>query len=247
MTLDVHAAGIPASRSHPEQPADPRPAWERVAYAWLAREVDAGQPVDPTALAREVSVAPDLARDLLRVLRAQRMRDPGLGELRARLVRDRITDAYLRRELAGDSTLIPPSWRPRSAPPRPSPDNGSPRYATRSGMVGCWSSPQATATPRPSSLRGCRPISLPAATSRPRSPAAPPTPSGWPPRSNATTGPGRSAAASGCSRGSSRGSWAATPGRSASSSPSCAPAPRPSVIALRSCGTPSSRTPRAGR
>jgi hypothetical protein len=90
-----------------ERPADPRPAWERIAYTWLSREVDAGQPVDPATLAREVSVAPDLARDLLRVLRTQRARDPALWELRARLVRDRIADAYLRRELAGDQRLDP--------------------------------------------------------------------------------------------------------------------------------------------
>jgi WhiB family redox-sensing transcriptional regulator len=90
-----------------EGPSDPRPAWERVAYTWLAREVDGGQPVDPSTLAREVSVAPGLARDMLRLLRAQRDRDPGLGELRARLVRDRIADAYLRRELAGGGRLDP--------------------------------------------------------------------------------------------------------------------------------------------
>jgi WhiB family transcriptional regulator, redox-sensing transcriptional regulator len=107
MTLHAHPAGIPANRPDPEQPTDPRPAWERVAYTWLAREVDAGQPLDPTELAHQVSVAPDLARDLLRVLRAQRTRDPGLAELRARLVRDRITDAYLRRELAGGGRLDP--------------------------------------------------------------------------------------------------------------------------------------------
>jgi DNA-binding transcriptional MerR regulator len=107
MTLHVHPTGIPAGRPDPERPADPRPAWERVAYAWLAREVDAGQPLDPRELAREVSVTPDLTRDLLRVLRAQRTRDPGLAELRARLVRDRITDAYLRRELAGEQRLDP--------------------------------------------------------------------------------------------------------------------------------------------
>jgi WhiB family transcriptional regulator, redox-sensing transcriptional regulator len=107
MTLDVHPATIPTDSSQQEGPVDPRPAWERVAYTWLAREVDAGQPVDPTELAREVSVAPDLARDLLRVLRAQRTRDPDLGELRARLVRDRITDAYLARELQGGQQLDP--------------------------------------------------------------------------------------------------------------------------------------------
>jgi WhiB family transcriptional regulator, redox-sensing transcriptional regulator len=107
MTLDVHAAGIPTDRPDPERPADPRPAWERIAYAWLEREVDAGQPVDPATLARDVSVAPDLTRDLLRVLRAQRERDPALSELRARLVRDRITDAYLTRELQGGQQLDP--------------------------------------------------------------------------------------------------------------------------------------------
>ena len=105
MTLDPQPVGIPADQ--PEQPADPRPAWERIAYTWLAREVDAGQPVDPANLAREVSVTPGLARDLLRVLRAERDRDPGLAELRARLVRDRIADAYLRRELAGGGRLDP--------------------------------------------------------------------------------------------------------------------------------------------
>ncbi len=78
-----------------------------MAYAWLAREVDAGQPVDPTELAREVSVASRFAGDLLRVLRAARDRDPALSELRGRLVRDRITDAYLTRELAGGQRLDP--------------------------------------------------------------------------------------------------------------------------------------------
>jgi AraC-like DNA-binding protein len=107
MTLDVHPAGIPADQPDPEPPADPRPAWERIAYTWLAREVDAGQPIDPAELAREVSVAPGFAGDLLRLLRAQRDRDPELGELRARLVRDRIADAYLRWELHGDQRLDP--------------------------------------------------------------------------------------------------------------------------------------------
>jgi DNA-binding transcriptional MerR regulator len=90
-----------------ERPADPRPAWERVAYPWLEREVDADRPIDPAALAAEVSVAPGFASDLVRVLRAQRQRDPALGELRARLVRDRIADAFLRRELAGGERLDP--------------------------------------------------------------------------------------------------------------------------------------------
>jgi WhiB family redox-sensing transcriptional regulator len=90
-----------------EAPADSRPAWERVAYTWLAREVDANQPVDPAALAAEVSVTPRLASDLVRVLRAQRQRDPGLAELRGRLVRDQLTDAYLAREVRGGQPLDP--------------------------------------------------------------------------------------------------------------------------------------------
>jgi WhiB family redox-sensing transcriptional regulator len=93
----------------PEPPADPRPAWERIAYAWLAGEVDGGQRVTAEQLAREASVTPAYARDLLRVLRAHRDRDPGLGELRGRLVRDQLTDAYLRRELGGGERLDPTS------------------------------------------------------------------------------------------------------------------------------------------
>jgi hypothetical protein len=58
-------------------------------------------------MAAEVSVAPGFAGDLVRVLRAQREHDPDLGELRARLVRDRITDAYLARELQGGQQLDP--------------------------------------------------------------------------------------------------------------------------------------------
>jgi WhiB family redox-sensing transcriptional regulator len=107
MTLDLHPAATPDDKADPERPTDPRPAWERIAYTWLAREVDQGQPVDPAALAGEVSVAPGLARDLLRVLRAERDRDPALSELRARVVRDRITDAFLVRELPGGQPLDP--------------------------------------------------------------------------------------------------------------------------------------------
>jgi WhiB family transcriptional regulator, redox-sensing transcriptional regulator len=106
MTPDQDAA-IPADRPDQERPADPRPAWERIAYTWLQREVDAGQPVDPATLAHEVSVAPGFARDLVRVLRTHRQRDPQLSELRGRLVRDQITDAYLTRELAGGPWLDP--------------------------------------------------------------------------------------------------------------------------------------------
>src|SRR4029453_3855145 len=79
----------------------------RIAYTWLTREVDNGQPVDPTELAREVSVAPKLPQELVRVLRAERPHDPALSERRGRLVRDRITDAYLRRQLQGGGRLDP--------------------------------------------------------------------------------------------------------------------------------------------
>jgi WhiB family transcriptional regulator, redox-sensing transcriptional regulator len=105
MTPDHDATII--STAEQDRPADPRPAWERIAYAWLEREVDAGQPIDPTTLAREVSVAPGFTRDLLRVLRGHRDRDPGLSELRGRVVRDRILDAYLRRELGAGGRLDP--------------------------------------------------------------------------------------------------------------------------------------------
>jgi WhiB family transcriptional regulator, redox-sensing transcriptional regulator len=107
MTLDLPPISISTGGPDQEGPVDPRPAWERIAYTWLAREVDEGQPIDPASLAREVSVAPGLARDLVRVLRAERARDPGLAELRGRLVRDRIADAYLHRELTGDQRLDP--------------------------------------------------------------------------------------------------------------------------------------------
>jgi WhiB family redox-sensing transcriptional regulator len=105
MTPDHDTATIPTVEQ--DWPADPRPAWERIAYAWLAREVDAGQPVDPATLAGEVKVAPGFARDLVRVLRTHRHHDPELLELRGRLVRDRITDAYLARELPGGQPLDP--------------------------------------------------------------------------------------------------------------------------------------------
>jgi len=74
MTPDHDSISIPTAEQ--ERPADPRPAWERIAYAWLAREVDAGQPVDPTILAGEVSVTAGFARDLVRVLRTHRDHDP---------------------------------------------------------------------------------------------------------------------------------------------------------------------------
>jgi WhiB family transcriptional regulator, redox-sensing transcriptional regulator len=106
MILRGHRPNPPAPTTA-EPPGDPRPAWERVAYTWLAREVDGNQPVDPAALAAEVSVNPRLAAELVQVLRAQRQRDPGLAELRGRLVRDQITDAYLTREVRGGQPLDP--------------------------------------------------------------------------------------------------------------------------------------------
>jgi WhiB family redox-sensing transcriptional regulator len=106
MTTDSYSAGTPTDQAE-ERPVDPRPAWERVAYTWLDREVDHARPVDPAELAAEVSVAPGLAADLVRVLRAHRQRDPDLSELRARLVGDRITAAYLARELADGQRLDP--------------------------------------------------------------------------------------------------------------------------------------------
>src|SRR6266571_2556659 len=88
-------------------PADPRPAWERIAAAWLDREVDAAQPVTAEQLAHQTSVTPAYARDLLRVLRAQRQRDPDLAELRGRLVADRLTTLYVTREVHGGQRLDP--------------------------------------------------------------------------------------------------------------------------------------------
>ena len=107
MSLNLDTAKLPADRPNPDPPTDPRPAWERIAYTWLAREVDAGQPVDPAGLAGEVSVAPSFARDLVRVLREHRQRDPELAELRGRLVRDQIIEAYLIREFPGGQPLDP--------------------------------------------------------------------------------------------------------------------------------------------
>jgi WhiB family transcriptional regulator, redox-sensing transcriptional regulator len=107
MSPDLDTAKLPTDWSSPDPLTDPRPAWERIAYTWLAREVDAGQPVDPAALADEVSVAPGFAHDLVRVLRAHRQRDPELSELRGRVVRDQIIDAYLTRELPDGQLLDP--------------------------------------------------------------------------------------------------------------------------------------------
>src|SRR6266540_2109748 len=90
------------------RPGDSRPAFERIAYTWLDREVDGGQRLDPGELAAEVSVAPRLAAGLLARLRAAQARDPEVAvTLRGRRARDRITDAYVTRELHGNQRLDP--------------------------------------------------------------------------------------------------------------------------------------------
>jgi|GEM_PF-5215696 len=160
MTTDSYSAAIPTDQPEQERPADPRPAWERVAYIWLDREVDHARPVDPTQLAAEVSVAPGFAADLVRVLRAHRQRDPELSELRTRLVGDQITAAYLARELPGDQRLDRRGWLGRSVPPPRSPANGYTHSAPASRPTHAWeacgSSRSATAAQPPSSSPRCR-------------------------------------------------------------------------------------------
>jgi WhiB family redox-sensing transcriptional regulator len=89
----------------PSAEGDPKPAFERVAAAWLAREVDAGQRLDPSELAREVSVTPRTAAATLAALRASRERDPGCGRVRMLLARDQIQAAFVAAELRGDARL----------------------------------------------------------------------------------------------------------------------------------------------
>ncbi len=88
-----------------ERPGDPRPAFERVAAAWLAREVDGNQRLDPGELAREVSVTPRIAAATLAALRASRERDPDCERVRMLLACDRIQAAFVAAELRGDSRL----------------------------------------------------------------------------------------------------------------------------------------------
>src|SRR6266511_5305021 len=88
-----------------ERPGDPRPAFERVAANWLAREVDGGQPLDAAELAREVSVTPRTAAATLAALRASRERDPACGRVRMLLARDQIQAAFVAAELRGDRRL----------------------------------------------------------------------------------------------------------------------------------------------
>jgi WhiB family redox-sensing transcriptional regulator len=81
---------------------DPKPAFERVAAAWLAREVDGGQRLDPSELAAEVSVTPRTAAATLAALRASRQRDPGCARVRMLLAREQIQAAFVAAELRGD-------------------------------------------------------------------------------------------------------------------------------------------------
>jgi hypothetical protein len=90
-----------------DRPGDPRPAFERIAAAWLAREVDTGHQVDTAELARQTSVTPRLAAATLTVLRAARAQDPSLGQVRLLLARDRIQAAFVAAELRGTQPLDP--------------------------------------------------------------------------------------------------------------------------------------------
>jgi WhiB family redox-sensing transcriptional regulator len=94
---------------------DPKPAFERVAAAWLAREVDGNQRVDAADLAREVSVTPRLAAATLAALRASRERDPSCGRVRMLLVRDQIQAAFVAAELRGDRRRLDPDELARQA------------------------------------------------------------------------------------------------------------------------------------
>jgi WhiB family redox-sensing transcriptional regulator len=89
------------------RPEDPRPAFERIAAAWLAREVDGDTRVDAAELAREVSVTPRLATAILAALRASRERDPGCARVRLLLARDQIQAAFVAAELRGTGQLDP--------------------------------------------------------------------------------------------------------------------------------------------
>jgi WhiB family redox-sensing transcriptional regulator len=90
-----------------DRPGDPRPAFERLAAAWLAREVDGGHPADAAELARQTSVTPRLATATLAVLRAAREQDPSLSRVRLLLARDRIQAAFVAAELRGTKRLDP--------------------------------------------------------------------------------------------------------------------------------------------
>jgi WhiB family transcriptional regulator, redox-sensing transcriptional regulator len=98
-----------------DRPGDPKPAFERVAAAWLACEVDQGQRVDPSELAAEVSVTPRTAAATLAALRASRERDPGCARVRMLLARDQIQAAFVAAELRGDGRRLDPDELARQA------------------------------------------------------------------------------------------------------------------------------------
>jgi hypothetical protein len=96
------SATPPPPAPQPDQGrVDPRPAWERIAAAWLAREVDTAERLDPGELARQLSVTRAVAAATLAALRAARAADPGLGRVRMLLARDRIQAAWLAHQLRG--------------------------------------------------------------------------------------------------------------------------------------------------
>ena len=139
-------------------------------------------------------MAPGLARDLVRVLRAERDRDPGLGELRGRL-RDRITDAYLRRELGGGGRLDPAELAAEVGTRRRWPASGWPPCAPNTPAAKAWrSSANPSATAARAQLAGLQAHFAAGGHQQLAVADALPIPSGWPPRWNATTGPARSAA-----------------------------------------------------
>ena len=133
-------AGVPAS-GQPEQERsnDPRPAWERIAYAWLEREVDHGQPVDPASSPGRSAWRPRSHVTCCGPARPPPAR-PGAVRAAGRLVRDQITDAYLTRELPGGGRLDPAElaaevgttaavarqWLPATATPTRRPAPGKP-------------------------------------------------------------------------------------------------------------------------
>jgi WhiB family transcriptional regulator, redox-sensing transcriptional regulator len=82
------------------------PTRERVERAWLAREVDGGQQLNPQQVAEEFGVGVDYARQLLRDLRLARLLDPELRAIRG------IASADLSAVAGGPND---PLWRDRAA------------------------------------------------------------------------------------------------------------------------------------
>jgi WhiB family redox-sensing transcriptional regulator len=99
----------------PPADGDPKPAFERVAAVWLAREVDGGQQLDAAKLARQVSVTPRTAAAALAALRVSRQRDPDCGRVRMLLARDQIQAAFVAAELRGDRRRLDPAELARQA------------------------------------------------------------------------------------------------------------------------------------